>query len=198
MSMPVKLLVIAMLTVGAMLSAAAIEAQPAPEVFNGTIYDAGQVSRGTATFFTLQVDRWGNEEESLRYRQILKEKGQQGLLDAFRDSEPVGFIRVGEQLGYPIVFARVIPATDGRVVRAFTDRPVQFFELRNNLRSLDYPFGIVEIQFFDKDKGKGEGTLVAAASAKFTDKGQLEIEQMGTTPFKLLNMKAAPVKEKKK
>ncbi|MFY9825394.1 MAG: hypothetical protein WAM82_28720 [Thermoanaerobaculia bacterium] len=139
------------------------------------------------------MDRWGTEEEALAYLKTLKEKGQDGLLKTFWDAKETGWVRIGSQLGYPIVFARSIPSPQGRIVRAFTDRPVQFFEARNSLRSADYPFGIIEIRL--DAKGKGEGTLVAAASAKFNDKGQLELERYGTQPFKLMNIKAEPVKK---
>lgn len=191
---------VAGLTLAALLlSASAVAAQSAPEMFHGAIVDTPQVSRGTATFFTLQVDRWGTEEEAQAYLKILKEKGQEALIEAFRDAESSGFIQVGSHLGYPIIFARVIPTAEGRMVRAFTDRPIQFFEARNSLRSLDYPLGIIEIRFDPKNKGgKGEGALAPAVSAKFDDKGQLEVEQYGSTPFKLLNITAKPVKEKKK
>jgi len=106
-------------------------------------------------------------------------------------------VRVGNKLGYPIIFAREIPKEDGsRVVRAFTDRPIQFVEAMRNTRSRDYPLAIIEIVF--PKEGKGEGMVVPAAQAGFDENGQLSIELRGTQPFKLLNMTAKPVKEKKK
>ena len=186
---------IASWTLASLLASAAAGAQSAPESFRGTLYDAGQVTRGTTTFFTMQIDHWGTEEEARAYLQTIKDKGQDALIGTFWDAKQVGWVKVGDRLGYHLVFARNIPTPEGRTVRAFTDRPLQFFELRNNTRSTDYPFGIIEIKF--PAKGKGEGTLVAAASVKFDDQGQLEIEQYGTLPFKLLNIKAIPVKQKK-
>jgi len=168
-----------------------------PEQFNGVVYDQPNVTRGTTTFFLLQIDKWGTEEEAANYLQILKDKGQKALVEAFWDAKEVGYVRVGNKLGYPIIFAREIPQADGgRVVRAFTDRPIQFFEAMNNTRSRDYPLAIIEIVF--PKEGKGEGIVIPAAQAGFDDKGQLGIENRGTQPFKLLNMTAKPVKEKKK
>lgn len=184
------------------LAAAAVLAPGAfaasgPEQFNGVVYDQPNVTRGTTTFFLLQVDRWGTEEEAASYLKILKEKGQKALIEAFWDAEDSGFVRVGNKLGYPIIFAREIPREDGsRVVRAFTDRPIQFFEAMNNTRSRDYPLAIIEIVF--PKEGKGEGMVIPAAQAGFDEKGQLGIENRGTQPFKLLNMTAKAVKEKKK
>jgi hypothetical protein len=170
-------------------------AQSAPESFRGHIIDTPQAYRGSATFFTLHVDRWGSEEESQAYLKAIKEQGQDAVLKSFWKAEDSGWLRVGSQLGYPVVFARSFALPDGgRLVRAFTDRPMQFYEVRNSLRSVDYPFGIVEIKF-DK-KGKGEGQLVAAASVKFDEDGQLVLENFGTQPFKLANMRIEEVKEK--
>lgn len=183
-------------TLAALLLAAIAGAQTAPEMFRGNLLDTNMVSRGTATFLTLQVDRWGTPEEADAYLQVIKEKGQKGLQEAFWDAKGAGWIRIGTQLGYPIVFARSLETPDGRIVRAFTDRPISFFELRNNLRSTDYPLGIVELKL--DAKGKGEGTLIAAASAKFDDQGQLVVENFGTQPFKIVNVKKQPVKAKDK
>lgn len=172
------------------------QADKAPERFQGNMVSMDNAGRRSTAFVALQVDHWGTEAEALDYLKILKEKGQNGLLETFFDAKGVGYIKVGDRLGYHIVFAREIPTPDGRIIRAFTDRPIMFFEARNNTRSRDYPFGILEIKFVG-DK-KGEGTLTAAMQMGFDDKGQLAMERWDTQPYKILNVKAEPVKEKKK
>jgi hypothetical protein len=185
----------ALLLVSLLPGLAAAGAQQAPEYFQGNLIDMPQAAANrSSAMFILQVDRWGSQEEATAYLQILKDKGQKGLIDAFWESKEVGFIRVGDRLGYPIIFARSIPVEGGRIVRAFTDRPLQFFETRNNLRTTDYPLGIIEIKFLDGKK-KGEGILIATASAKYDEKGNLTIEHMNSVPFKLLNMVAKPVEK---
>ena len=174
---------------------AAAGAQKAPEYFQGNLIDMPQAAaKRSSAMFILQIDSWGSQEEATAYLQILKDKGQNGLIDAFWKSKEVGFIRVGDRLGYPIIFAREIPTENGRIIRAFTDRPLQFFETRNNLRTTDYPLGIIEIKFVDGKK-KGEGILIATASAKYDEKGNLAIEHMNSVPYKLINMVAKPVKK---
>lgn len=172
------------------------QADKAPERFQGNMVSMDNAGRRSTAFVVLQVDHWGTEEEAMGYLKVLKEKGQNGLLETFYDAKEVGFVKVGDRLGYHIVFAREIPTPDGRIVRAFTDRPIMFFEARNSTRSRDYPFGILEIKFVG-DK-KGEGTLTAAMQIGFDDKGQLTMERWDTAPYKVLNVKAEPVKEKKK
>ena len=148
---------VAALAASLLLAVAGTTVAQGPEYFQGNLIDMPQaVARRSSAMFILQIDRWGSQEEATAYLQILKDKGQKGLIDAFWKSKAVGFIRVGDRLGYPIIFARSIPAEDGRIIRAFTDRPLQFFEPRNNLRSTDYPLGIIEIKFVDGKK-KGEG-----------------------------------------
>jgi hypothetical protein len=67
------------------------------------------------------------------------------------------------------------------------DRPVQFWELWNNTRSVDYPFSFVEI---DLDRnGEGEGRLIAAAKVWMAPSGNLDIESLGAVPARLLNVR---------
>lgn len=172
------------------------QSDKAPERFQGNMVSLDNVGRRSTAFVALQVDHWGTEQEAVEYLKILKEKGQQGLLDTFYDAKGVGYIKIGDRLGYHIVFAREIPTPDGRIVRAFTDRPIMFVEAMNNTRSRDYPFGILEIKFVG-DK-KGEGTLTAAVQVGFDDKGQLGMERWDTSPMKVMNVRAEPVKGKKK
>lgn len=172
------------------------QSDKAPERFQGNMVSLDNAGRRSTAFVVLQVDHWGTEQEAVDYLKILKDKGQQGLLDAFYDAKEVGYIKVGDRLGYHIVFAREIATPDGRIVRAWTDRPIMFAEAMRNTRSRDYPFGVLEIKFVGN--GKGEGTLTAAVQMGFDDKGQLAMERWDTQPYKVLNVKAEPVKAKKK
>jgi len=192
MTRSLSLVLLAALTVAPAL------AQPdkAPERFQGNMVSLDNAGRRSTAFVVLQVDHWGTEQEAVDYLKILKEKGQNGLLETFYDAKEVGYIKVGDRLGYHIVFAREIPTPDGRIVRAWTDRPIMFAEAMRNTRSRDYPFGVLEIKFVGD--GKGEGTLTAAVQMGFDDKGQLAMERWDTQPYKVMNVKAEPVKEKKK
>ena len=72
-------------------------------------------------------------------------------------------------------------------MRAVIDRPIQMFEVMRSLRSEDYPYGMVELVL--DDKGKGEGSLIAAAKIEFNKEGAVEIENLGTRPFRLMNVR---------
>jgi hypothetical protein len=69
------------------------------------------------------------------------------------------------------------------------ERWTEFAEVRGGYRSLDYPFGVIEL-FLDPRTGKGEGTYIAAARIRFdrenkTNQNQLEIENFATYPARL-------------
>jgi hypothetical protein len=164
-----------------------------PERFDGQVVDTQGAVRGRSiAFFTLHVDRYSTNEEILELVTLLQEKGQDAVQDKLWDMEEKGWIQVGNSLGYHAAVIRSLPTDSGRTIRVFTDRPIQFFESRRGLRSRDYPFGIIELQL--DAEGKGEGQLIAAASAGFSKEGRLVIESYGTEPFRILNVKTKKVK----
>ena len=84
-------------------------------------------------------------------------KANQALLKALQKMPKVGYIRTPERLAWDVRYARENKAEDGgrRFVVA-TDRPVGFAEARNQPRSMDYPFTIIEMRLNTEDKGEGK------------------------------------------
>ena len=168
----------------------------AAEQFRGTVIDAGgAVPRASSTPFTLKIEQYTSDEEALGLARLLAQQGPEALR---RELEKIdhGWIRFGSRLGYPISFARSFDTPEGRVIRVATDRPVAFIEARNLLRTMDYPFGILELRL--PPEGKGSGRLIVAAEVRFDDKGVLQIESYGLEPFRILQARVAPEKKKKK
>ena len=78
-----------------------------------------------------------------------------------------------------------MPLPDGgrRIVFA-TDRPMRFFEMRNQTRSSEYEFMLAEIRL-GKD-GTGEGKLAPLAKISYDKaKNRIEIENYGFEPVRL-------------
>lgn len=172
-----------------------LAAQSVPEQFTGRIVDAGGAVPGrSATFVTIRINEYTSDEDLAGYVDLLAEKGQDAVERELWNVD-IGWIRIGNSLGYPLSIARSYDVEGGRIIRVLTDRPIQMYEVRRGLRSQNYPFGIIELKL--DEEGKGEGSLIAAASAKMTDEA-LEIESFGTQPFRLLKMKTETPKEKKK
>jgi hypothetical protein len=134
----------------------------------------------------ITIERWSTPEEIDKLRGILIEKGGSDLLPALQKIKPrCGYARTSNSLGWDIQFARETEMADGgrRIVVA-TDRPMSFWEARNNPRLSDYEFTLAEIHL-GKD-GKGEGKAIPAAKLTFDkDKNTLEIENYSREPVRL-------------
>ncbi len=167
-----------------------------PERFNGVLLDFGGAVAGRSTAqFTLVIEKYSTVEDINDLLRALSEGGQDGLTKALSDLD-LGYIRIGGSIGYPISAARSYDVPGGRIIRVLTDRQIQMYEVMRSLRSLDYPLGIIEIQLPENGK-KGSGQLIAAGQITMTKEGGLEIESLGTTPFRLQNVSLAKKKKKK-
>ena len=174
----------------ALLAAGALHAA---ERFEGHIVDMLGGGRRNTARFTLQVDQFTTDEEVAPLVQVLASGGQEALVEALTRLPERGWLRIGDNLGYTVQVIRSFQADGGRVVRVLTDRPIQMFELRNSTRSADYPVGIVELRL--DAEGKGEGTLIVAASARFDEHGKLEIESYRAEPLRILSVRTRKPKD---
>lgn len=147
----------------------------------------GRTNAGT---IDIVVERWTTDEERAKLRGVLIEKGSDALLDALQDLKPrAGYVRTSQSLGWDVQFAREIPLPEGgrRIILA-TDRPMSFVERRNQPRSADYEYLLIEARL-DKD-GKGQGKMAGAAKVTFNkETNTLEIENYGIEPVRLNQVK---------
>ena len=172
--------------------AAAALAQQAPVEFTGNIVN---MQGGGTARIRLHVDSYTPDEEIQQYVGALQANGMDGVMKLMWKAKECGWVKIGSQLGYPVEIVRIRPTEKGHLIVAVTDRPIQFFELRNGVRSMDYPLGMVILEI-DKD-GKGEGKVIAAAKANFTKDGKVELESYGTEPLRVIRVATEPVKPKK-
>ena len=113
------------------------------------------------------------------------------MLDVLRDQKSVGTIRTPDSLGYDLRYSHQQPAEDGgrRIVLA-TDRPISFWEARNQPRTMDYPFTVIQMQI-DKN-GEGKGTLSYAT--KIIARGNtIELENFASSPVMLTQIEAKKI-----
>ena len=148
--------------------------------------DMSGVGRTRAGALEIAIERWSTDEERDRLRGILIERGADALLSALQKVKPrAGYIRTSSTLGWDIHYAREEPVGDGgrRVIIA-TDRPMSFWELRNQPRSVEYDFTLAELRL-SKD-GNGEGKLATAARISWNPSTRtIEIENYGIEPVRL-------------
>jgi hypothetical protein len=143
----------------------------------------------------ITIDRWTTDAERDKLVDVVKEKGAEGLLDAIRDMDEIGRIQSGGSLGYPLRFAREVPLSGGgRRIIIGTDRRMSFLEVREQPRTVDYPFMVIDIRL--KANGKGEGKLMPLAKITTDRDHILEIENYASEPVRLTSVESR-VKPKK-
>jgi len=134
------------------------------------------------------ITRWSSDGERDRLLTVLKEKGGNALLSELQKLPKVGSIRTPDSLGYDLHFARQHPWGDGgRRIFIATDRYITFWEQRNQARSLDYPFTLIEMRLDNHDRGEGKLTLATSVSM---EDDQLVLENYATQPIMLKGVHA--------
>jgi len=171
------------------LAAAAFGQQ---ETYTGTLlsYGTGLNTRTYTAPFTLTIDRQTSDQRAQSLLGLLQEGDQNSLLDAVRQ-EDVGRFSINGRIGPRVNVVRE-HNIDGKIrIFAVFERWKNFGELRGGYRSLDYPFGVIEM-YIDPQTGKGQGTYVAAAKVRWdhdrSGQNQIEIENFATFPAKLMGV----------
>jgi len=139
------------------------------------------------------VERYSTDAERNRLLEALMEKGPEKLLDTLQSLPRVGYIRTPNSIGYDLHYARKAPLPEGgeRVTLA-TDRYIGFWEAANRPRTIDYPFTVIELRL--NSDGVGEGKMsIATKITMDKDKKQIELENYGTQPVLLNNVRRVPV-----
>jgi hypothetical protein len=161
------------------------------ETYTGTIvsYGSGRNTRTSVNTFTLNINGTTSDAEVDRAVAILQENGQDGLQKAINDKD-LGRFTVGSQLGRRLNGVRIDEVDGKKRIRAIFERWINFSELRGGYRSLDYPFGYIEL-LIDPETGKGDGTFIEAAQIRWKRDKKLnqyvvEIENFGTFPARLM------------
>ncbi len=157
------------------------------------------IATGANQTVMIDIDQWSTAAERSRLVATMLDKGQDALVKALQDTPKKGRMWFPElkgpdpthaRLGYPLHYAWQSPLPEGgrRIVIA-TDRPITFWEAREQPRTINYPFTLAEIHV-DKD-GTGEGKLSVATKVKF-DKADnvLVLENYTSEPVRLQKVKA--------
>jgi len=169
----------------------------AQETFTGTVlrYGSGRYTGTRTSGFTLKLNSLTPEDQTARFLNILQTGGQNDLLDAIK-GEDLGYFSLTSTLGQRINAVREVNVGGMRKIYAVFERWTQFAELRGGYRSLDYPFGYIELTI-DPRTGKGTGQYFAAAKIRWRNDNKkgvgphIEVEDYATIPAKLLNVRTS-------
>ena|SRR5437762_14069447 len=140
----------------------------------------------------IHINRWSTDADRLKLLTVLRESGPQALLKELQKMPSVGTIRSPNSVGYELHYAHQSAVGDGRRIAIATDRPIEYWEATAQPRSVDYPFTLIQMQL--DSSGKGTGTMSYATKIVAND-DTIELEDFATSPFKLTNVEAKPVKK---
>jgi hypothetical protein len=183
----VALAILAPVTVAVVLNGrVAAQSDAAPVRFSAVAINMGSPGRAGASQVEIVVNRWSPNAERDRLLAVLFDKGPEKLLDTLVALPRVGYFRTPNSIGYDIHFAQRtrLPDRGERIVLA-TDRYISFWEARNQPRSYDYPFTVIELHF-GPDGGKGEGKMSIATKIIGDRENQtIVLENYATQPIML-------------
>ncbi len=152
--------------------------------------------RVATAFFNLRINGKTSDEQARQYLAVLQQNGQDKTLDAIRKND-LGSFSLDNQIGRTLNVVRESNVDGKRRLFIVFERWERFAELRGGYRSVDYPFGVIEL-YLDDATGKGEGTYIAAARIRWIDdKNQVEVENFATYPVKLTSVTRNDDKKKR-
>jgi hypothetical protein len=178
-------------------AAAPVRAQQEALRIDAFAINMSNIATGANARVDITVDSWSTAEEREHLITTMLEKGSDALLKALQKTPVKGRFRIPTArqpdphhlaLGLDIHYAWQVPRPDGgkRIVLV-TDRYIGFQEARNQPRSVDYPFSLIQIHV--DAEGKGEGKMAVATKISFDkEKKQIELENYASEPVRLNNL----------
>jgi hypothetical protein len=167
--------------------AASAQEKMAPEAYTGVAIGTGGTVGGRSVSFDFRITSYSTDQEVQNFAQLVKEKGRDALRSAL-EKEDKGRINLVGTTGNRIAVARKRQQGEKTIITIVTARQMSFGELYNSGRSVDYPFGFLQLTL--DATGKGTGQIMAAAKIRFNKKsGQYEIESFGNQYIKATNVR---------
>jgi len=157
------------------------------------------IGTGSSGIVEIRLTNWSTAAERQQVIGTMIEKGQDDLLRLLEKAKAKGRLRFPNimgpdpnnlRLGWDVKYAWHTPDPEGghRIVLAF-DRYMSFAEIRNQPRTVDYPFTLIEIHL-NKD-GSGEGKMAYATKITFDKKkNNVELENYSSEPVRLTTVKS--------
>jgi len=183
--------------------AAPIERQPAvptlPLRLSAFAVNMSTAQRGRNTaVIDIRITRWSTPEERERLISTAVEKGQDALLRSLQKMPDHGRIAIpawtgpdphNARLGWTLHYAFATPGDDGGLrIGIATDRYIGVWEAREQPRTIDYPFTLIEIRL--DSEGKGVGKMAVATKIDFDKKTkQMVLENYASEPVRLNEVK---------
>lgn len=168
--------------------------KPKSEKFGALAYlphGAGpaMVGAGARVNVDLYVNSYTSDADAKTLAAALIEGGSPSLLKQLEKAKSIGKVRLVGRAGfYDFKLIRSHQIEGGRRIYAVGDRPMGFLEVYAGGRSMDYPFGIMQLDLKRNEKGKeeGKGALIYAARIKVLENNRIEVESYGVGAIELM------------
>ncbi|HET7220061.1 MAG TPA: hypothetical protein VFJ02_18520 [Vicinamibacterales bacterium] len=171
---------------------------PVPLRLSAFAVNMSTVAPGTTAVMDIRITSWSTAKEREQLLGTAVEKGQDALLRALQKMPKHGRMSIpgwrgpdphNARLGWDLRYAWNTPLEDGgQRIGIATDRYIGMWEAREQPRTIDYPFTLIEIRL-DKS-GKGVGKMAVATKIEFDKKKQqMILENYSSEPVRLNEVK---------
>jgi hypothetical protein len=168
--------------------------KPKSEKFGALAYmphggGPAMVGAGARVNVDIWVNNYTSDADAKTMAAALLEGGSPALLKQLEKAKSIGKIRLTGRAGfYDFKLIRSHQVEGGRRVYLVGDRPMGFLEVYAGNRSMDYPFGIMQLDLKRNEKGReeGKGALLYAAKIKVLENNRIELETYGVAPIELM------------
>jgi hypothetical protein len=148
---------------------------------------------GGTTYITVRADAFSTPEVVQGLLDMLRDKGQDAVVDAMNAMPPIGFMKATNTVAYYIPVIRYIPTEAGYRIVAVGARQITALGMaKKPIVTTQYPVGAIILDM--NTKGKGKGQILPAVKVEFDKEGKFDPQSYGTDPLKLLNVVQEKVK----
>jgi hypothetical protein len=187
----------ATLTVLILLACAATAAAQAPAAAPAVpvqwVGNMINMQGGGTTYITVRADAFSPPEVVQGLLDMLRDKGQDAVVDAMNAMPPIGFMKATNTVAYYIPVIRYIPTETGYRIVAVGARQITALGMaKKPIVTTQYPVGAIILDM--NTKGKGKGQILPAVKIEFDKEGKFDPQSYGTDPLKLLNVVVEKVK----
>jgi hypothetical protein len=153
---------------------------------------------GNTAVLDIRIKRWSTPAERESLVTTAVEKGPNALLRALQKMPDHGRISIpawtgpdphNARLGWELHYAFATKGEDGGLrIGIATDRYIGMWEAREQPRTIDYPFTLIDMRF--DGSGKGVGKMAVATKIEFDKKKkQMVLENYASEPVRLNEIK---------
>jgi hypothetical protein len=163
------------------------DANKHPNSYAAVAMGVGGAVGGNSVQFDFRITNFTTDQELEQFALLLKQKGPDALSSSLENLDKGNISPVGH-VGDRIAIARKRQAGKTTIITIVTARNMSFIERYKSGRTVDYPYGFLQVTL--DENGKGTGKIMGAAKLRFDKKkGVYEIESYGNQYIRVTNVR---------